>query len=143
MSKTNSFETAFLNHLFTNANIDNIGDATGLRSSSTAGNLHIALFTTAPTESAAGTEANYTGYARVAVVRSGSGWTVVGNQASNAAAVTFGECTGGTNNITSFGIMTAGTSGDLLLYGTLTSNLSVSTGITPQFAIGALTVTED
>ncbi len=143
MSKTNSFETAFLNHLFQNADIANIGDAAGLRGSSAAGNLHIALFTTAPTDSTAGTEANYTGYARVAVVRSGSGWTIAGNQASNAAAVTFGACTAGSNTITSFGIMTAATGGDLLLYGTLTANLAVSTGITPQFAIGALTVTED
>jgi len=143
MSATNSFETSLLNLIFTNANIANVGDATGLRGSSTAANLHIALYTTTPGESTAGTEANFTGYARVAVVRSGSGWTVSGNQASNAAKITFAECTGGSNTITGFSIMTAGTGGDMLFYGSLSANLSVSTGITPEFAIGALTITAD
>ena len=143
MSKTNDFETAFLANIFTNANIANVGDATGVRGSTTAGNLHIALFTTNPGETGAGTEANYTSYGRVAVVRSGSGWTVSSGQASNAAAITFPTCTGGSNTITHFAIMTAGTAGDMLFYGALTASLAVSSGITPEFAIGALTVTED
>jgi hypothetical protein len=65
------------------------------------------------------------------------------NQASNAAAIIFPECTAGTNTITGFAIMTAGTGGTILFYGSLQANLAVSAGITPQFAIGTLTITED
>ena len=47
-----------------------------------------------------------TGYARVAVARSGAGWTVSGNAVSNAAAVTFGACTAGSNTVTYFSVGT-------------------------------------
>lgn len=146
MSKSNAFETSWLQMIFQNANIANIGDATGLRGSTTAGNLFISLHTASPGETGDQTtnEAAYTGYARVSVVRSGSGWTVAGNQASNAAAILFGECTAGSAAITHFGIGTAVSgAGNLLFHGALTGTLNVSAGITPQFAIGALTVTED
>ena len=146
MSKSNAFETAFLNLLFKNTDATNIGDAGGLLGSAAAGNLYIALHTADPGEAGNQTtsEATYTSYARVAVVRSGSGWTVAGNQASNAALVTFPACTGGSSTITHFSIGTdiSGV-GNLLLSGTISSSLAVTSGITPEFAIGALTVTED
>jgi hypothetical protein len=68
----------------------------------------------------------------------------LGNTASNAAAVVFGACTAGSSTITHFGIGSdvSGT-GNLFMSGALTASLAVSNGITPQFAIGALTVTAD
>lgn len=141
MSATNSFETALLQHIFQNANIANIGDATGLRGSTAAGNIFVALFTAAPTETGGGTEASYTGYARVSVARTSGAWTVSGDSVSNAALITFGQCTAGTNTITSFAIMTASSGGDMLFYGNLSQNLAVSTGIIPEFGIGSLSVT--
>ena len=143
MSKTNSFETDFLELLFNNTDVINIGDAAGLLGSAAAGSLYIALTTTTPTDSAAGTEANYTGYARIAVARSGAGWTVSGNNCSNAAAVTFGENTAGSSTVTHFEIYTAVTSGDRLMYGALDSSLAITSGITPEFAIGDLDIIED
>ncbi len=144
MSKTNTFETELLEHIFQNAALADIGDASGLQPSSAAGSLYIALFTGDPGETASVVdEADYTGYARVAVARSAAGWDVSGGNASNAAAITFGACTAGTNTITHFAIMTASTGGDMLYSGALTSSLAVSSGITPEFAIGALDVTED
>lgn len=147
MSATNSFETALLQHIFQNANIANIGDSTGLRGSTTAGSLFVRLCTsaTAPSETTAGTEASYTGYVAggVGVVRSGSGWVVSGNNASNAAAITFGTCTGGTNTIRYFEIWTSNSGGDRLFYGQLNTDLAVSAGITPEFAIGDLDVNVD
>jgi len=108
--------------------------------------LYLSLHTADPGEAGNQTtnEATYTSYARVAVARSGSGWTVSGNQASNAALVQFPQATGGTNTITyvAVGTATSGT-GQLLYSGALNSSLSVSSGIQPQFAIGALTITED
>ncbi len=142
-SKSDAFETSLLEHIFQNEDIANVGDATGIRGSSVAGSLYIALFTAVPTDSTPGTEANYTGYQRVAVARTAGGWTVSGDTVTNTAVVEFPPCTGGSNTITGFAIMTAATSGTILYWGDLTSSLAVSSGITPQFAIGALQVTED
>lgn len=145
MSKSNTFETGFLNLVFTNADLANIGDTTGLRGSTTAGSLYVSLHTSDPGEagSPSTNETSYTNYARVAVARTGSAWTVSGNQATNAAAITFAQCgvTGAT--ITHFGISTASSGGTLLFKGALSSSLAVSNGITPQINAGALTITED
>jgi hypothetical protein len=142
-SKTNAFETSLAGLIFNNTDVANIGDAAGLQNSATAGSLYVALFTTAPSDSTAGTECNYTGYARVAVARSSGGWTISGNNTSNTAAITFGACTAGTNTAVAFGILTASSSGDLLYWGDLTANLAISAGITPEFAAGALDINED
>lgn len=146
MSASNSFETAILNLFFANSNFANVGDATGLRGSTTAGSFYISLHTADPGEAgtAVTSEATYTGYARVAVARSGAGWTVSGNSATNAGTVTFGACTAGTNTITHFGIVeTSSGAGALHFSGALTASLAVSAGITPSFAASALTVTCD
>lgn len=146
MSKTNAAENAFLLLLFNNTDWANIGDAAGLQNSATAGSFHVSLHTGDPGETGNQTtsEANYTGYARVAVARSAGGWTVSGNNASNTAAITFGQCSAGSNTITHFGIGTdASGTGNLLFSGALTASLAVSAGITPEFAIGALDVNED
>ena len=142
MSKTNSFETAFLNHVFTNAAIANIGDASGLPAAATPGSLYIALYTTDPGEAGGGTEASFGGYARQAVAR-GSGWTVLGNKAENAAAITFPEATSGSETVTHFAILTDSSGGDMLYYSSLTASRAVATGVTLEFAAGVLTITED
>jgi hypothetical protein len=111
---TTSFVTALLQHIFQNANVALVGDATGLRGSTAAGNLYISLHTADPGRGGNQTtsEATYTGYARLAIVRTSGGWAVSGNQASNAAIATFAQCTGGSNTITHFGIGTDPTGQD-------------------------------
>jgi len=100
--------------------------------------VYVALFTANPTDAGGGTEANYTSYARVTT--SGATWAVAsGGATSNAAAITFPACTGGSNTITGFGAYDNSSGGNLLWYGTC--SLSVSTGITPEFAIGELDIT--
>jgi hypothetical protein len=144
--KTNSWENALLALLFNNTDAANIGDATGLRGSSVAGSLYVSLHTSDPGEAGDQTtnEAAYTSYARVAVARSGAGWTVSGNLATNAGAVTFPTATGGSATCTHVGIGTASSGAGVLLYkGPLTASLAVSSGITPAFAAGALDITED
>lgn len=146
MSATNAFESAVLSLIFENANAANIGDATGLRGSSTAGVFYISLHTGDPGEAGDQTtsEATYTSYARVAVARSTAGWTVSGNTATNDSAISFPACTGGSNTITHFGIGTDSSgAGNLVIKGALTASLAVSSGITPSFAAGDLDVTLD
>ena len=140
-SKTNTFENAALLNVFNNDAIANIGDAAGLQPSAAAGSLFVALFTVAPGEAGGGTEAVYTGYARVAVARSSAGWTITDNVAANTAEITFGECTDGSETIIGAAIMTALTGGDML-YWNDDPNLAVSVGVIPSFAIGSLTITD-
>lgn len=146
MSASNAFETALLQHLLQNEAIANIGDATGLPGSAAAGQLYISLHTADPGEAGnQGTsEAAYTGYDRVGVARSAGGWTVTGASGTNAATIDFPEATGGTANVTHFGIGTSASgAGMLLLSGELTAPLAISNGITPSFAAGSLSVTVD
>ncbi len=147
MSATNEFETALLNLIFNNTDVAGVGDAAGLQNSAAAGSLYVSLHTADPGEAGEQTtsETAYTNYARVAVARSAAGWTVAGNNASNAAAVAFPACGATGATLTYFGIGTDSTGGTgmLLFKGALTSSLAVSSGITPSFAIGELDVTAD
>lgn len=146
MSKGNTFENEILLLLFNNTDIADIGDAAGLQNSATAGSFYVALHTGDPGEGGNATtnEASYTGYARVAVARSGAGWTVSGSSVSNAAQIAFGECSAGSDTVTYVSLATASSGASKILYsGALTASRSISAGITPLFAIGGLTVTED
>jgi hypothetical protein len=145
MSKSNAFETALLKLIFQNTDITNLGDANGVLGSDTAGNLYVSLHTGDPGESGnqETNEADYTGYERVAVVRSASGWTVNGNAVNPAANIDFPQCTGGTNTITHFGVGTAASGTGMLLYkGTVTPNINVSEGVTPRLTTDT-NITED
>jgi hypothetical protein len=146
MSKSNTFENDLLQLIFNNVDIADIGDAGGLQNSATAGSLYIALHTADPGEAGNATtsEATYTNYARVAVARTVGGWTVSGNQATNAAQITFPQCGASGNTITHVSITTALSGASKILYsGALNSSLSVALNITPLFAASGLTVTED
>ena len=146
MSKSNTFENDLLLLVFNNTDITLIGDAAGLQNSATAGSLYVSLHTADPGEAGDQTtnETAYTDYARVAVARSGAGWTVTGNAVANAALVQFPQCgvTGAT--LTHFGVGTdASGAGKLLYSGALSASLAVSSGIQPQFAAGDQDITED
>jgi hypothetical protein len=129
---------------FNNTAFALIGDASGLQPSATAGSLYVSLHTGDPGEGGSQTtsESAYTNYARVAVARSGAGWTVSAANVSNAAAVTFPACGVTGSTITHFGIGTASAGAGVLLFSG-TCSLVVSAGITPSFAIGALDVDAD
>lgn len=134
MSKSNATETDLLAKVF---------KATALPWDA-ASDLEVHLHTADPGEAGttATSEATYTSYAAVTVARSAVGWTVAGNTASNAALIQFPQCTGGSNTITHVSVSPA-SSTQILYSGALSSSLSVSNGIQPQFAIGALTISED
>lgn len=136
MSKGNTTENDILEYIFKATAISWNGNT----------DLYVSLHTADPGEGGSQTtnEANYTSYARATVARSGSGWTVSGNQVENTALIQFPQCTGGSNVITHVAVGTASLGAGQVLYsGALNSSLSVSSGIQPQFAAGALTLTED
>lgn len=143
MSKSNALETALLELVFKATTFDGIAEND---TSSPNTNLYVSLHTADPGEAGtqATNEAAYTSYARVAVARSGSGWTVTNNTVTNAALVQFPQCTGGSETITHVGVGLGSSSTTTLLYkGALSASLAVSSGIQPQFAIGALSIAED
>lgn len=144
MSATNVLENGILSLLFENANYANVGDATGLRGSTVAGVFYISLHTGDPGEAGSQntTESAYTNYARVSVARSTAGWTVASGNADNDAAITFAACGVTGSSVTHFGIGSdSAAAGNLFFKGA--STLSVSSGITPQFAAGALDISLD
>lgn len=145
MSKTNSWENGLLKLLFNNDNFANVGDATGLRGSSTAGSLYVSGHTSDPGEAGDQTtnEIGYTSYGRVAVSRSSSGWTVTGNSVSPVANIDFPAGTGGSGTMSNFGIGTASSGAGVLLYkGTVTPNITCGNGITPRLTT-ATAIEED
>lgn len=114
-------------------------------------NLYVALFTTNPTDTGGGVEVSGGSYARVTVVSSLANWA--GTQAagstiassgttgttSNNAAITFPSPTANWGTVTGFGIFDAATTGNLLIWGALTTQKTVNNGdAAPSFAAAAL-----
>ena len=145
MSKSNTWENDLLLLVFNNTGASLIGDATGLRGSTTAGSLYLSLHTADPGEAGTQTtnEIGYTSYVRKAVARSGSGFTVTGNSVVLAADQDFVPGTGGSGTATHFGVGTdASGTGKLLYKGAITPNIVCGNGVTPRLTTGT-TITED
>lgn len=145
MSKANTWEEGLLDLFFLNTDFTQVGDAGGLRGSSSAGNLYVSLHTSDPGEAGDQTtnEIAYTSYARVAVARSGAGWARTGSTINPVAAITFPAGTGGSGTATHFGIGTASSGAGKLLYsGTVTPNIVCGNGITPELTT-ATAISED
>lgn len=108
---------------------------------------YLALVTVTPTETDTGssiTEATYTGYARLAWA--GSNWATATADATHGVVATgadaiFGACTAGTSTLTYAVLVDASSAGNVLVYGALSPNLSISNNITPKIPSGSLTVT--
>ena len=135
MSFSNATETEVLAYIFDSAAAAWEANA----------NFWVALHTADPGEAGTATtsEVAYTSYARVAVSRT-TGFTVSGNSVENAALIQFGACTAGTNTITHFAVVdTVSGAVALMISGALSASLNVSTGIQPQFAASALSISAD
>lgn len=145
MSKSNTFENDLLLLLFNNTNISNFGDATGLRGTSAAGSLYLALHTADPGEAGDQTtsEVAYTSYARKAVARSGAEFSVSGNQVSLVNNQDFPPGTGGSGTATHWSIGTAASGAGRILYkAALSPSIVCGNGVTPRINAGAM-ATED
>lgn len=139
-----AMENSLLLLLFNNTTIANIGDATGLEGSATAGSSQLSLHTVALTDASADLTVNevaYTGYARPVQARSSAGWTVSGDTASNAALIQFGEMTaGGPDTVVHLGLGLLATGNVIRIHADLNADLVINNGINPQLAVGALDI---
>lgn len=134
-----SFQSPVASLIFLAAAIANIADNAA---TSPITNIQISLHESDPSAGNQTTgEGNYTSYARVAVARSASGWTDSSGTVTNDAEIAFPACTGGTDTASHVGTGTASSgTGVLIIGGALTASLAISTGITPRFAISALSI---
>lgn len=141
MAKGNTWSADILGLLFQAASVANIAiNAT----SSPLTNLYVSLHTANPgaTGNQTTSEAAYTSYARVAVARTSGGWALTGESISPVSNITFPAATGGSETETYFGIGTASSGAGVLLYsGTITPNIVVSNGVTPEL-LAATTIVE-
>lgn len=134
MSFSDYTENALLNSLF--------GKTSDFGALASAPTLYAALFTADPGDDDTGTEANYTSYARVSTTA--SDWNAAsGGTIDNAKVIQFPQATGGTNDVTHFGVYDAATGGNLIASGAATATLAVSNGVQPQFAAGDFSVSLD
>lgn len=140
-AKGTTFDNDLLKLIFNATAIANLADNAA---SSPLTNLYVSLHTSSPGTGGNQTtnEAAYTSYARVAVARTSSGWTVTSSSVSPAATISFPAATGGSETETYVGVGTASSgTGKLLYFGAVSPNISVSNGVTPQLTT-ASTITE-
>ena len=143
MSKSNTFENDLLKLIF---NANPIAGLADNAASSPVTNLYLALHTADPGEAGDQTtsEISYTGYTRLAVLRTTGGWTVTGNSVSPVADVLFPEMmggAGGTATHASIGTAASG-AGKILYKGALTPTITVALGVSPRIK-NTSTITED
>jgi hypothetical protein len=146
VSKSNAWEAALLDLLFLNQNFAGVGDATGLRGSTVAGNLYLAAHTADPGETGTQTtnECTYAGYGRVARPRDGSNWVRTGNSISPTSDVQWPFASGGPADVAthwSAGIASSGSTA-ILYKGTLSPSVTCNPGVAPKL-LSSSTVTED
>lgn len=145
MSKSNTHENDYLKLIFNNTTMSLVGDATGIVGSTSAGSLYFSLHTSDPGEAGDQTtnEIAYTSYDRVAVARSGSGFTVSTNTVALVADVGFPAGTGGSGTATHWGLGASSSGAGKLLYkGAISPNIVCGNGVTPSLTAGTV-VTED
>jgi len=107
--------------------------------------VFVALFTTALTDYGAGSggvEATGGSYARSSVTNNLTNFPAAASRAkANGTAVNFVTPTAAWGTVVAFGYRDALAAGNWLGGGDLTTNQTISSGNTVQFAIGALTIT--
>jgi hypothetical protein len=141
MSKGNVHINDYLKLIFNQTT-----DATLFSAAGSATSLYVGLHTASPGASGDQTtsEISYTGYARVAVARTTGGWTASTAQSTSpAATIVFGAMTAGTGGTATHFTVGTGSSGTgkIICFGTITPNIPVSNGTTPQLTT-ASTITE-
>lgn len=143
MSFSNQFEADILGLIFNATAIAGLADNA---SASPLTNLYVALHTADPGEGGnqATSEVSYTGYARVAVQRSGAGWTLAGQTISPTAVIEFGEMTAGTPGTAVYASVgtSASGAGKCIIRGALSPTIPFQVGTVPRIRANS-TITLD
>lgn len=124
---TNFLENALLNHVLRNS------------AYTPASGVFLALFTSATSDAAGGTEVSGTAYARTAVTFAAAS----GGVCANTGDVVFPVAGGSWGTVTHAAVFDAATVGNMLFHGPLTQSKAVGTGDTFKFLDGNYTVALD
>lgn len=143
MSMSNAFEDDFLKLIFNGTAIANIADNAA---ASPLTSLYLTLHVADPGEGGnqSTNEVAYTGYARVAVIRTTSGWSVSGGIASPVATIEFGEMTAGTSGVATYASIGTASSGagKILFSGAISPTIPFQVGTVPRLRTTS-TITAD
>ncbi|MDR0273866.1 MAG: hypothetical protein LBI48_00680 [Burkholderiaceae bacterium] len=136
-AKSTTLSTSVLNLLLNGVAIPALA---GNAAASPAAQLYVALHTADPGAGGnqTGSEVGYTGYARVPVVRDGTGWSVADGVATLVNDAPFAKCADAINVTAthcSFGLAAAG-AGTLLYRAALTPVLPIQNGTAPVLEKG-------
>lgn len=132
---TNILEHGVLNSVFNGVTLDPVdpAGATG---------PWVGLFEAAPSDTGGGTELSGNGYSRLTT--SAADWnTPAGGSVDNVNALTFDAATANWNTIINFGIFDAHTSGNLLVWGTVSPSKTVQQDDVLVFPANSLNVNPD
>jgi hypothetical protein len=132
MSKSDFLENAILDHM--------LGGPDYVRPA----NVHVALFTAAPSDAGGGTEVTGGSYARAAVVNNATNWPAAsGGSKSNGTQIIFPTPSAPWGTVTHFGIFDEASGGNLLRWGALTVQKTIGAGDPVYFPAGTLVASED
>lgn len=102
--------------------------------------VYVALYLTNPTVANTGTECSGNGYSRVYAQfgqPTASGSSMV---SSNTNTIQFPTATGSWGTPTYFALFDAQTNGNLLYFAALPTSFAITSGMSPRFAVGALSI---
>jgi len=139
--KTTTFANSFLALVFNATTWTSMAQN---NASSPYSQIYVSLHSADPTASGnqSSNEIAYTSYARVAVARSSSGWTVSSNSVVPVSAISFPAGTGGSGTAAFFGLGSAASGTGVLFYtGAITPSIVTGNGVTPILTT-ASTITE-
>jgi len=109
--------------------------------------LYVALYTSNPSDSGGGTEVSMTGYSRVQRDPLDTNWAATSGTdgtTSNSAVLDFGTwSSGGPVTVTGWAILDASSSGNFIVWGSLTSSKTINNGDAFQIPANNLSVTID
>lgn len=141
MGKSRAASNSVLNLIFNATAWANIADNAAVSPNT---NLYVALHTADPgvTGTQSTSEVTYTGYARVAVLRTTGGWTASTLASTSPVAnITFPAGSGGAGTATyaSIGMLASG-AGAILYSGPLTPSIVTGNGVTPQITTASTVI---
>jgi hypothetical protein len=115
------------------------------------GTMYVALYTSCPTATTSGTEVSGGSYARVSYASTLANWagtqgagttaasSGTGGTTSNNNTIGFTTSTGIWGTVNCWGLIDASTSGNLWIFGSITTPPTITSGMTASFAAGAAT----
>ncbi len=120
----------------------------GSRATAWPSGFYIALYTILPTadDGTGGTEVSSSGtsYARVSYANDGTNWPAASSSLKlNGTTITFPTASASWGTVVGYGFYDAPTSGNCYYFGPLSSNLTVNTGVSPNFPINSLGISAD